>query len=315
MNGGEYQHSYTYGLDAALELRQHFDGVGSILTQQMYFVHDGHGSVRAVTDQNGAVTDTYDYDAFGVLIHQTGATPNTTLYSGEQFDPDLYLYYNRARYLNTSSGRFWTADTYEGDSQSPLSLHRYLYAGLDPVGRIDPLGTQDTATEAEAEAIGEIIDATPFVKGAALLLFLAAQFSGGTVENPDVATPDAGRDPRYPNRMRVQLQEGLDNTFYGVAQKNTDHVGVMVLQMRSALQTLYNAASGDSATGRNAFPFNALNDWLVTSIIISSQKLGTYPPGRIFVPQKGFLNIPPIQYRGKEYRLDVDNLAGHNLRQ
>jgi YD repeat-containing protein len=98
MNGGEYEHSYIYGLDAALELRQYLNGVGSILTQQMYFVHDGHGSVRAVTDQNGAVTDTYDYDAFGVLIHQTGTTPNTTLYSGEQYDPDLNLYFNRARY-------------------------------------------------------------------------------------------------------------------------------------------------------------------------------------------------------------------------
>jgi YD repeat-containing protein len=70
VNGTESQHSYIYGLDAALELRSHYDGVGNNLTQQMYFVHDGHGSVRAITDQNGAVTDTYDYDAFGVLIRR-----------------------------------------------------------------------------------------------------------------------------------------------------------------------------------------------------------------------------------------------------
>jgi RHS repeat-associated protein len=140
VNGGEYQHSYIYGLDAALELRQYFNGVGSILTQQMYFVHDGHGSVRAVTDQNGAVTDTYDYDAFGVLIHQTGTTPNTTLYSGEQFDPDLGLYFNRARYMNVSTGRFWTMDEDEGNDNDPASLHKYLYAGDDPVNQIDPSG-------------------------------------------------------------------------------------------------------------------------------------------------------------------------------
>jgi hypothetical protein len=60
VNGTESQHSYIYGLDAALELRSHYDGVGNNLTQQMYFVHDGHGSVRAITDQNGAVADTYD---------------------------------------------------------------------------------------------------------------------------------------------------------------------------------------------------------------------------------------------------------------
>jgi RHS Repeat len=104
--GTETQHSYYYGLDAVLELRSHNDSRGNTLTQQMYFVHDGHGSVRAITDQNGAVTDTYDYDAFGNLIHSTGTTPNTTLYSGEQYDPDLNLYYNRARYLNASTGRF-----------------------------------------------------------------------------------------------------------------------------------------------------------------------------------------------------------------
>ena len=61
---------------------------------------------RAVTDQNGAVTDTYDYDAFGVLTHSTGSSPNTTLFAGEQYDRDLGLYFNLARYLNTSTGRF-----------------------------------------------------------------------------------------------------------------------------------------------------------------------------------------------------------------
>jgi len=73
-----------------------------------YYVHDGHGSVRALTDVNGNVTDTYDYDAFGNLIHSTGTSPNNYLFAGEQFDPDLGLYYNRARYLSTNTGRFWT---------------------------------------------------------------------------------------------------------------------------------------------------------------------------------------------------------------
>jgi hypothetical protein len=48
-----------------------------------------------VTDVNGTVTDTYDYDAFGNLIHSTGTSLNNYLFAGEQFDPDLNLYYNR----------------------------------------------------------------------------------------------------------------------------------------------------------------------------------------------------------------------------
>jgi|SRR5579872_572165 len=55
---------------------------------------------------------TYDYDAFGNLIHSSttlaSPTPNNYLFAGEQFDPDLNLYYNRARYLNVSTGRFWS---------------------------------------------------------------------------------------------------------------------------------------------------------------------------------------------------------------
>jgi RHS repeat-associated protein len=105
-----------------------------------YNVYDGHGSVRALTDTTGAVTDTYDYDAFGNLIHSTGTTPNVYLYSGEQFDPDLHLYYNRARYLNVTTGRFWTMDTQEGNGEDPLSLHKYSYVEGDPVDAIDPTG-------------------------------------------------------------------------------------------------------------------------------------------------------------------------------
>jgi RHS repeat-associated protein len=73
-----------------------------------------------MTDKTGAVTDTYDYDAFGNLIHSTGTTYNNYLFAGEQFDADLNLYYNRAQYLNTSTGRFWTTDTDNSDHEHEL---------------------------------------------------------------------------------------------------------------------------------------------------------------------------------------------------
>jgi len=106
-------------------------------------LRDRHISVRALTDTTSTVTDTYDYDAFGNLIHSTGTTYNNYLFAGEQFDPDLNLYYNRARYLNVSTGRFWSMDTFEGRDKSPLSLHKYLYASGDSVNRADPTGQFD----------------------------------------------------------------------------------------------------------------------------------------------------------------------------
>ena len=93
-----------------------------------------------MTDRNGAVTDTLTYDAFGNLLSSTGATPNLYRYSGEQFDPDLGLYYNRARYLDVRSGRFWGLDGGGGSSFDPVTLHKYLYAGANPVNKIDRSG-------------------------------------------------------------------------------------------------------------------------------------------------------------------------------
>jgi RHS repeat-associated protein len=153
--------SYVYGLD---RISQNHYASGFTHAQISYYVYDGHGSVRALTDTSGNVTDTYDYDAFGNLISSTFAgippggtsaapTANEFLFAGEQYDSDLHLYYNRARYLNVSTGRFWSMDTYEGDDQDPPSLHKYLYAEGDPVDGMDPSGNQDDVAAAGSDAI------------------------------------------------------------------------------------------------------------------------------------------------------------------
>ena len=43
-------------------------------------------------------------------------------------------------YLNPTTGRFWTLDTYEGNQSDPLSLHKYLYCQGNPVNHVDPTG-------------------------------------------------------------------------------------------------------------------------------------------------------------------------------
>jgi RHS repeat-associated protein len=131
---------YAYGSDLISQDQPLDDGNGGFVWAASFYGYDGHGNVSYLTDANGNATDTYDFDAFGTLVAQTGTTPNSYLYCGEQFDADLGLYYNRARYLNTDSGRFWTRDVFEGTPTEPLSLHKYLYAGDDPGNNIDPNG-------------------------------------------------------------------------------------------------------------------------------------------------------------------------------
>jgi len=150
--------------------------------QVSWYVYDGHGSVRALTDQTGAVTDTYDYDAFGNLIHSTGTTPNNYFFAGEQFDPDLGLYYNRGRYLSVSTGRFWTMDTFEGDQDSPLSLHRYLYVGDDPIDHTDRSG--HGIDEIIASAMSITIAVAAVVAVARIVEYVTAVF-GRNLSNDD----------------------------------------------------------------------------------------------------------------------------------
>jgi RHS repeat-associated protein len=89
--------------------------------------YDGHGSVRQLTDDGGAVRDTYDYDAYGNLVASTGTDYNPFLFAGEQYDPDLGLYYNRARYLELADERFRTRDCLAQDSWVPGDVFQSLF--------------------------------------------------------------------------------------------------------------------------------------------------------------------------------------------
>ncbi len=57
-----------------------------------------------------------------------------------QYDSDLGFYYLRARYYNPLTGRFMSRDPENGEIKVPATLHKYLYAGGDPVNATDPTG-------------------------------------------------------------------------------------------------------------------------------------------------------------------------------
>ncbi|PIE46462.1 MAG: hypothetical protein CSA42_08450 [Gammaproteobacteria bacterium] len=88
----------------------------------------------------GAVTDSYDYTAFGEIHGETGTTDNAYKFTGEQYDSNVGQYYLRARYYNQAIGRFTQMDTYQGSMSDPASLHKYLYTANDPVNMVDPTG-------------------------------------------------------------------------------------------------------------------------------------------------------------------------------
>ena len=96
--------------------------------------------MRQLTSAAGTVTDSYEYDAYGNEFTVSGSTPNEMMYRGEQYDSDLGLDYLRARYYNPATGRFMSRDPKAGQVRFPKTLHKFLYAGGDPVNVIDPTG-------------------------------------------------------------------------------------------------------------------------------------------------------------------------------
>ncbi len=52
-----------------------------------------------------------------------------------------------ARYYNPNTGRFLSRDPEDGNPTDPKTLHKYLYAGGDPVNRIDPRGLEEDIDE------------------------------------------------------------------------------------------------------------------------------------------------------------------------
>lgn len=105
-----------------------------------YYLHDGQGSTRALTDDSGAVTESYAYTAFGKLYAQTGSAINAYLYTGQQFDSLTGLYSLRARDYDAETGRFLTRDLASVFLDDPIELNRYLYVHNSPVNFSDPSG-------------------------------------------------------------------------------------------------------------------------------------------------------------------------------
>ena len=121
------------------------------------YLYDGHGNVRGLLDDEGKLTDTYAYNAYGELTEKTGETENHFLYTGEYYDGTTNLYYLRARYMNPGTGTFISMDSYQGDLYEPVTLHKYLYANANPIKYSDPSGMFSLAESAAVNAISEVL--------------------------------------------------------------------------------------------------------------------------------------------------------------
>jgi RHS repeat-associated protein len=123
----------------ALERRQLFgNAVDQILAQEDVTVSassadrvywplvDHLGTVRDLVENDGALSEHYQYDSFGNVT--SGDTSLTRyLYTSREFDPDTGLQHNRARWYDAVVGR-WISEDPIGFAAGDTNLSRYVAA-------------------------------------------------------------------------------------------------------------------------------------------------------------------------------------------
>ena len=62
---------------------------------------------------------------------------------GSGSEESLY-HLNRARWYSPTIGRFTSVDPWSGNTNNPISLHRYLYGNASPITFSDPSGQTTT---------------------------------------------------------------------------------------------------------------------------------------------------------------------------
>jgi RHS repeat-associated protein len=119
-----------------------------------FYLFDGLGSVVNLIDADGLLAGRCRYDAWGQVRGEVALCSNPFLFTGYQRDDSTGLYYAKARFYEPELGRFLTEDPLDGVSDTPLSLHRYLYAHANPTVFVDPTGQSHWAGQRAALPAG-----------------------------------------------------------------------------------------------------------------------------------------------------------------
>ena len=130
---------YTQGPGVDRTLIMERDG------KNYFYQTDRMGSVIELTDSSGKLVCSYSYDSFG-NTQPCAALTNPFAYAGREYDSESGLYYMRARYYDSATGRFITSD--------PLDLTGRLLAGQDQRARITMLPIASSALAPQAGPAG-----------------------------------------------------------------------------------------------------------------------------------------------------------------
>ena len=127
--------------------REDAQAESSDLDKLQSYHQDALGSTALISKTDGSLNARYQYDAFGNVQNESGnSESNDYTYTGHERDQATGLIYAKARYYDPQLGLFLSRDPFEGYNNTPMSLHRYLYAYQNPNKYVDPDGRQAITT-------------------------------------------------------------------------------------------------------------------------------------------------------------------------
>jgi RHS repeat-associated protein len=116
-----------------------------------YYNADGLGSITSLANGAGALTQTYSFDSFGKQLTSSGSLTNPFQYTGREFDAETSLYFYRARYYDTATGRFLREDSLRFRS----GVNFYSYVRNSVLNNNDPYGLTSAGSNKDGLSCGE----------------------------------------------------------------------------------------------------------------------------------------------------------------
>jgi RHS repeat-associated protein/uncharacterized repeat protein (TIGR01451 family) len=256
---------YAFGDDRIRQYRPAQPGNGSqpgTPAGLRYYHADGLGSTRLLTDETGAKTDHYAYEAFGELDAAVSlqASDNDFLYTGEQLDPNSGFYYLRARYMLARNGRFTQQDKWGGEESKPTTLNKYVYADSGAVNGRDPSGL---ATILDLTNSSGTRSATPLANQRAIQVVSSAE-----VVDIYAAFEFGGRSDGFPIPHWFVVAEGLGPAGNWRYDYGGEKLYKMLWPSSSNLRMLkYNYLAGAAKQGGPVAKLS-IAEWLSWSAIV-----------------------------------------------
>jgi len=275
-------------------------------TQTGYFLPDALGSMRQMTDSSADLTLARSYDPYGNVVSSSGPGETVYGYTGEMQSNGLV--HLRARDYASQLGRFTSRDTWEGDSEKPLSMNKWLYVEGDSINNTDPSGFSPTKCLPVGDWDCETVTNVSLLKQA----FFDSARRHNNIPSMDnngfaaliasiiVSEQRIGGRVSTPKSISTKITQTLEDISSKYGCLVSGHAGFQALltnDWRNSQLATVGIGNIWLATANNLWKNQACDSTGVcTPVQITINSKDPYAPVSIFIEGVGPVNVSPTEY-------------------